>query len=384
MQAKNFIIFSTADWNNPFWTNKQHTADNLASRGHKVLYIESLGLRAPTLKTQDLSRIFKRILSFFKGARQVKSNIWVYSPLVIPLHRFKFIRLINSFLLKSILNYYKCRLGLKEAIVWTYNPIVLDLMKSLNPKNMIYHAVDDLSAAPGMDSELITKEELKLTKEVDIIFCTSQKLYQRFNHIDSNKLFYFSNVVDFEHFSKARNNQTKPKDLENIKKPIIGFIGAISEYKLDIKLIKASALKRPDISWVLIGKVGEGQPMSSIDDLREIPNIHLLGPKDYKDLPTYLHFFDVCTIPAPINDYTQSMFPMKYYEYMAAGKPIIASDIDSLKENKECHYFYRSFEEFIKLLDEALTCGVKNKDKCDQLARENTWSKRLDKMLKVI
>ena len=89
MNNENFIIFSTADWDNPFWTNKQHVSLNLAKRGHKILYIESLGLRAPTLKAQDLSRILKRIFSFFKGARKVHENIWVYSPLVIPFHRFK-------------------------------------------------------------------------------------------------------------------------------------------------------------------------------------------------------------------------------------------------------------------------------------------------------
>lgn len=384
MNNENFIIFSTADWDNPFWTNKQHVSLNLAKRGHKILYIESLGLRAPTIKTQDLSRIIKRIFSFFKGARKVHENIWVYSPLVIPFHRYKIIRLINYFALVIILKYYKWKLSLTDPIVWTYNPIVLKYMSALSPKKMVYHAVDDLAAAPGMNKELIIAEQEKLLKKMDIVFCTSLKLYESFKLVAPKKTHYFSNVVDYKHFSKALNKYTRPEDLKGISKPLIGFIGAISEYKLDLKLIKESAKRRPDINWVLIGKIGEGQPLTSTMELESISNIHMLGPKDYKDLPKYLHFFDVCTIPSPINDYTNAMFPMKYYEYMAAEKPIVASNIDSLKENHLYHYSYNDLEEFLDVIDKALNQGVKNKEDSINLVKENTWEKRLDKMLTIL
>ncbi len=132
---------------------------------------------------------------------------------------------------------------------------------------------------------------------------------------------------------------------------------------------------------MLIGKVGEGQPETSMAKLLDIANIHLLGPKDYKKLPDYLHYFDICTIPTPVNDYTNSMFPMKFYEFMAAGKPIVARNIDSLKELKDAHYSYSTPSEFVEQIDLALNNGIKDSSLCDKLAKENTWEVRLEKML---
>jgi glycosyltransferase involved in cell wall biosynthesis len=384
LKIHNIIIFSTADWDNPFWTNKQHTADRLAKRGNKVFYIESLGLRSPTLKTQDLNRVLKRIFSFVKGARKVRKNLWVYSPMVIPLHRFAVIRLVNKILLSVILKYYKWKLGLESPICWTYNPMVLNYMESLKPSRLVYHSVDDLSAAPGINKKMILSAEKSLLRKMDYVFCTSLKIYDHCNKDAKGKTYYFSNVVDYEHFSKARSKLNKPKELEVVPTPILGFVGAVSEYKLDIDLICEIAQSRPQWHWVLVGKVGEGQPGTKVDNLYKYKNIHLLGPRNYDDLPNYLAHFDVCIIPAPLNDYTHSMFPMKFYEFMAAGKPIVASKIDSLKEVSEIHYSYQSQVDFLKCVESALNRGIKNPEKCDKYAKENTWEKRLDKMLELL
>jgi len=383
MQKSPIIIFSTADWDNPFWTNKQHTAKRLADLGYKVFYIESLGLRKPTVKAQDLSRILKRILSFFKGARKVHKNIWVYSPIVIPLHRFKIIRVLNDILLKSCLSYFKFKIGLKNPIVWTYNPLVLELMNYLKPVKKVYHSVDDLSAAPGMDKTLILSQEEKLLKEMDAVFCTSLKIYDHCKRISGERTHYFSNVVDYEHFSKALTDLNEPDELKNIPHPRIGFVGAISEYKVDFDLINKVSKLKPDWHWVMIGKIGEGQPLSELS-LQVTDNIHLLGPKDYKKLPEYIKYFDICSIPTPINDYTQSMFPMKFYEYMAAQKPIVAKNIDSLKEVKEAHYSYTNEKDFIELTELAIVSGQRDSDLCRKLVSENTWEVRLQKMMEVL
>lgn len=384
MSKQNFIIFSTADWDNPFWTNKQHTAAMLAKQGNRVLYIESLGLRQPTIKAQDLCRIFKRLLSFFKGTRKVSENLWVYSPLVIPLHKYKAIRMLNNFLLISIIRYFKWKLKLTNHISWTYNPIVLDLMESLKPSKKVYHSVDDLAAAPGLDHDLILREEKRLLAKVDVVFCTSKKIHEHCLKFKENNCFYFSNVVEFAHFSKAQSNLAEPQDLRDIPHPRLGFIGALSEYKVDLELLCNIAEKRNDWHWVLVGKIGEGQPGTRIESLENLENVHFLGPKKYEDLPNYLAHFDVCTIPTPINDYTNSMFPMKYYEFMAAGKPIVARNIDSLSENVKYHYSYKNEIEFILLVETALANGSPNFEAGQNLAKENTWEKRLEKMLKLI
>lgn len=384
-KTKNIILFSTADWDNPFWTNKQHTAKQLSERGYNVFYIESLGLRIPSLKKSDLLRIVKRILKFFKGAKQVNNRLWVYAPLVLPLHKYKIIRLINNILIKYSLKYYQWKFNLDRPIIWTYNPTIIQYLKYFDYSKLVYHSVDDLSSSPGIDKEFIISEEKKLITKCHYIFCTSRKIEQYCKSITPLNVYYFNNVVDFEHFNKSLTGcSPEPHDISTIPHPRIGFIGAISEYKVDFKLIKNTAIKFPNIHWVLIGKIGEGQPLTSIDEIENLPNIHFLGPKNYADLPNYIKNFEVASIPCPINDYTESMFPMKFFEYMASGKPIIASNINSLKEYNEYYYCYSSEEEFEIKLKEALNKVNFDLTKNLLLAKENTWEKRLDKMLAII
>ncbi len=387
-KSRSVILFSTADWDNPFWTNKQHTAVQLAELGYKVFYIESMGLRRPKMKGADLLRIFRRLIKSVRGVRSVQPNLHVYSPLVIPFHRFAFVQKLNFVLLRFFLKRHQARLSLKNPIIWTYNPMVLPLMKELRGSKLVYHSVDDLSAAPGVDRDSILKHEDELLRAVDFVFCTSRKIEARCRSVAGDRVYFFPNVVDEKLFSKARTPIVEPDDLKGIPHPRVGFVGAMSSYKVDFEAILSAVILKPDWHWILIGKVGEGQPEAEFDlalvSLLRQKNVHCIGPRKYEDLPNYLRYFDVVIIPSPLNEYTNSMFPMKFFEYMAAGKPIVASKIDSLKEYDRCFYSYGSAEEFQIKITEAIECGVPNSLECDALVKENTWERRLMKMLALL
>lgn len=384
MISPNVILFSTADWDNPFWTNKQHTARMMADKGFNVLYIESLGLRQPQLKSADLGRIFRRIKKFFGGVREVEDRLYVYSPVVIPFHRFAWARRLNSWILRTHLLSIQKRLKLYRPLVWTYNPLILPLAQMLQPSRVVYHNVDDLSAAPGINADVIRTAEDELLKNADLVFCTSRKLETRSRAVAGDRVHFFGNVVDYNHFAQAKKDHLEPADLLAIPHPRVGFVGALSSYKVDVPVIRDAARAMPEWQWVLIGKVGEGQPDTSMESLRSEPNIHFLGPKDYRDLPKYLKYFDVATIPCPVNEYTQSMFPMKFFEYMAAGRPIVARKIDALKEYEGYFYGYDNERDLIVKVDQALKNGVAHPDESDRLARDNTWEIRLLKMLALV
>ncbi len=379
---KNIIIFSTADWDHPFWTNKQYTAKHLAEAGHRILYIESLGLRRPTVGRRDLYRIFSRIGRFFQGTKKVHPNIWVYSPLVIPFHGSAFIRWLNNQLLIVILKLIQYRIGLRKMVVWTYNPLTLDIILALKPEKIIYHNVDDLSAAPGLPTEQINREERRLIVACDLIFNTSHSLYEKTKQLAPLKSFYFPNVADYDHFSKAKTITTIPHDLQCISGPRIGFVGAISNYKLDFQLIATIAQRHPDWQWILIGQVGEGQPTTDIQCL-QAKNIHILGPRNHDQLPAYLAGFDVVTLPCPINAYTDSMFPMKFFEYMAAGKIIVSTRLPALRDFEDACYFANNIDGFEMILDKIIRKEAENFPICDQLARDHTYQKRLAMMLAI-
>ncbi len=386
MDKKNFIIISTADWDNPFWTNKQHVARTLSEAGHKVVYFDSLGLRNPNKNsTRDLTRIFKRLVSFLRGPRKISENLTVFSPLVAPKHSNKVVSLFNNFLMSLYLKYFELNSFSGPVIYWTYNPLSADFLKS---NSIVYHCVDDLTAAPGLPVERIQREEIKLLKKSKLIFVTSKTLKNKYDGMGfSEKTFYFPNVVDEKHFSQKVDPNQVPEDLKNIGRPILGFIGAISSYKVDFNLLRQIAIEKADCSIVLIGLIGEGQPDTSIDILTGLDNIHFLGAKSYSELPKYLHFFDVAMIPCVANEYTRSMFPMKFFEYLCAEKKVVTTHLESLEEFRECCFVAQDHKSFISGINKALTSNLEefaDKNKMDEVLKEHTWNVRTNKMLRFL
>lgn len=326
------VILSTADWDHPFWTNKQHVAVALAELGHRVFYIDSMGIRRPTSTGGDLRRILQRLRLSCMPPRRVRQRIWVWSPLVIPAARHPFPKKINRILLMAGLSLWLSLLRFRKDLLWTYSPLCLDYLCLSKFSKSVYHCVDAIDAQPEMPADQLISGEQSLCRAVDYIFTTSRYLQNRCSALNSNT-YYFSNVADDKHFRSALDDCTRiPADLLAIPKPRIGFVGAISPYKLDFALIRKLAVIRPNLHFVLIGAIGEGQPGCSHDLLMGVSNLHILGPRPYGDLPGYLKGFDIGIIPAPINIYTQAMFPMKFFEYLSAGLPVVSTRLDSLLE----------------------------------------------------
>jgi glycosyltransferase involved in cell wall biosynthesis len=373
------ILFSTADWDHPFWTNKQHTAVGLAGRGFRILYVESLGLRRPSTERRDLSRLGRRLLKGMRGLRQVQERIWVYSPLAVPLHGRRWVRSSNTAWVTTSVRRSMRRLGFRHPIVWTYNPLTVAFMGRFDASLWVYHCVDDLTAAPHMPRQPLAVAEQALVRRADLIFTSSPALQTTRSRWNPQHTHYLPNVADFDHFSKALQPGPLPDDLRGLPSPRIGFIGAISDYKLDFELIATVADCHRDWQWVMIGPVGEGQPGTSVSLLRK-PNIHLLGPRPYDVLPDYLRGFDVAVLPCRLNAYTTAMFPMKFFEYLAAGRSVVSTDLPALQTYADACVLARNGEEFAAALAEVLAGGGPDRQRGPVLAREHTWDKRLDCM----
>jgi len=380
---KTCIIFSTADWDAAYWTNKQHTALNMAKRGIDVLYVESVGLRAPKLGSGvDIIRILRRFKKSIKGIVRIRDNLWIFSPLVIPFkHNWSFVSSFNKFIIKkSIDRFLKENKFLKEeTILWTYHPYISDYIKTQDYMISVYHCVDDLSEVPGIDKMSFKFMETQLLKQIDIVFTTNKLLYEKCKLINSN-CYYFPNVVDWDHFSESFNPGIVPKDISSIPKPIIGYIGVLSDFKVDFDLLLKIFTKQPDWHLVLIGTEREGQQNSTLEKLKELNNIHLLGHKDYSELPKYLREFNVGLLPSLINSYTNSMFPMKFYEYLSSGVPVVTSNLGFVKDLPFKITPCLNDDEFIQEIDRLLKSGRLKKDTSYSLVNENTWQIRLNKM----
>lgn len=381
-----FIVVSTADWDNKFWTNKQHNSVILSKMGHRVLYIDSLGLRKPTATVSDANRIIKKIKRMLSWIRKVDNNIWVMAPISLPWHGNILVDTINNYLLKYSIKTFIIKKRFKNIILWTYSPIVGSLCNSNFFDLKVYNCVDNIAEQPGMPKEFIQKKEIELSQEADFIFVTSHELYKEKKKINSNT-YYFSNVADFNHFSKARNQHkfTIPSDIKYNNKIKVGFVGAISSYKVDFLLIYNMAKEYSNIIFYLIGKVGEGEPNTDVSLLKKLENIVFLGSKEYNELPRYIAFFDVCILPCNLNSYTKSMFPMKFFEYLAAGKPVVSTRLDSIKEYDEYCYFADDYKEFAFKIIQAYNENNELKMNFRQaLAKKYTYENRMKKMLSII
>ena len=323
------LLVSTADWDHPFWTNKQHVAVELARSGRRVLYVDSLGLRPPRLERRDISRIVRRVGQALRPARQVRPGLWVWSPLVLPWQHVAVVRRVNRVALMVGLWLARGRSGLQPTVLWTYSPLTLALLDLRPYRRVVYHAVDDIAAQPGMPAETIREGEVELARRADIVFTTAPTLQRRLTEAGARRCLLTPNVADADHFGAAMT-QPAALDVAALPTPRIGFVGAISRYKLDFELIRAVAVARPSYSFVLIGQVGEGEPEAGAVRLQGVANLHLLGPRAYAELPACLAAMDVATLPAATNDYTEAMFPMKFFEYLAAGRPVVTTRLPAL------------------------------------------------------
>ena len=326
-------LLATADWDHPFWTNKQHVAVSLVDLGHRVLYLDSLALRPPTLAARDRGRVWRRLRRCLAGPRQVRPGLWVLAPLQLPLRAGDRVDRCNRLLLALSLRLARWRLRFRPDLLWTYNPRSACLLNLRSYQRSLYHCVDAIDAQPGMDGPRLRLDEQRLCGLVDLVVTTTPFLQERCAP-RARRCVQFTNAVDVDHFRQAQDPQLPiPADLAGIPSPRLMFVGAIAAYKLDLSLLAQLADRHPRWSIVLIGAVGEGDPSTTLTAIADSPNIHLLGPRPYAELPAYLRGADVGLIPALINDYTRAMFPMKFFEYLAAGLPVVATPLPALESH---------------------------------------------------
>jgi polysaccharide pyruvyl transferase CsaB len=236
---------------------------------------------------------------------------------------------------------------------------------------VVYDCMDDWqnwTAEPRI-SDWNLNEERQLTREADVLVVTSQEFLERY---EANGLHpvLARNAADFDFFASPRPNEV----LTNHTKPIVGYYGAIADW-FDLDLVTRLAESRPQYNFVLIGQV------HGIDTSRlaSLPNVSLLGEKNYREIPLYLSHFDVCLIPFVLNKLTKGVDPVKMYEYFSQGKPVVATNMAELAQSTDLLYIGRDFEEFATQVDHAVReDDPELRRRRIEYARANTWGARVN------
>ncbi len=382
--VKDILLFSTADWDSPYLTNKQHMARLLRDRGFRILYVESLGLRSPTKNKKDLRRLWKRLIKGLKPISEVEKNIFVLSPLTFPFqqHR-KWVQSYNAWFLRFRIFIFGILRNFKSPLIWTYHPFILRVTRLMPQSKIVYHCVDDLSAVPGIHPQNLKNAENELAPKCLAIFTTSIFLQNRMSALAPGRCFYFNNVADIEKFSKART-MPQPPQLAKINGLKIGYVGVLSDYKLDFGLIHDVVKAKPEWQWIFVGEEREGQNDLVFKRIKTYPNVHCLGHVAYDQIPAILAGFDIAILPTLMNDYTRSMFPMKFFEYLAAGLPVVATPLPSLEEYSNFFTAALGASTFISAIErlEQIPKAQRSLD-LKKIEKQN-WQSRLDQMFEFL
>ena len=192
------------------------------------------------------------------------------------------------------------------------------------------------------------------------------------------------NGADFDHFARAADPSIAAAEITHLNRPVLGFAGNFLSSKVDFDLLDEVARARREWSLLLIGPETR-DTAHALERLGRLPNVHWIGPKPYADLPRYVAAFDVGLIPYLSNPYTRSCFPLKLYEYLAAGKPVVASGVPELAGMEPDVQLVAGHERVIGAIEEALLhLDEADWDRRMRLASRNSWETRTERLFELV
>lgn len=358
----NFVFLSLQRIN----TDRDSTSTSLAkelSKNHNVLYVNfPVDRRTYYSKDKDQYTVdhINAIKKKSDKLTKLSKNLWVLQPGRI----IESINWVPSTSLFKVFNWFnnkRLAKDIKEALVqlnWDSYIIINDkdifrsyyLKEILKPAKYIYL---DRDYTLGLDywKRHGAKLEPLLMRKSDAVVCNSYDFTRRAKKYNSNS-FYIGNGFDIEQYDD-RGISEMPDELKNISGPIIGYVGALISLRLDLKLLTELAETRPDWRFVLIGWEDDDFKQSR---LHSMANVHFLGRKHTKDIPAYIKYFDVCINPQVVNEITISNFPLKVVEYLAMGKPVVATSTNTMKEIFSSQtYLANDIDSYTKQIEKALS-----------------------------
>lgn len=381
LSGRDIVCVGFSDWSTDVLTNQQHLLVR-AARHNRILFIESLGLRRPQLASRDLTRMGRRLLRGFTPLREV-DGLHVLSPLVLPLHSNAAVRQVNAALLGSFVERAVRRVGLRDPVLWSFVPQAEVLIDRLTPSRILYYIDDDHAAKPGIDAASFLAAEQRFARHADAVLASAPELVTRMRLLNDN-VHYAPNVADTRLFATALDPGPIDPAVEACPSPRVVFVGAVVAHNIDVGLIVALAALRPQWSFVLVGPQGPGDPRSNVDALRELPNVHLLGHRPYEALPTVLRGADAAMVPYLIDGHMRSVFPMKVYEYLAAGRPVVSTALPTLADVDDV-VKAADPEAFAARLGEAIEQDTPAARQArSQRAQSHSWESRLEQIGEVL
>jgi len=370
LRGRDLLCFSH-DWSgDPL--SKTHLMKLLA-KDNRVLWVNSIGYRAPTATAADLGRAWRKLQAAASPLTEPLPNLHVLSPLAVPAWGSPAARAFNKrFLRWQVLRAMR-KLRFRDPVNWVFNPAAAVLAGTLGEDRVVYYCVDEYTAFAGVPSESLIELERGLLRRADLVVVSAERLLRSKRRYNPRAVLV-RHGVDFDHFRKALDPATEvPAEVRDLPRPVIGYFGLMSADWVDAPLLEATARHFSGGSLVLIGKVA-----MDLGPLARLPNVHVLGRKPYESLPAYCRGFDAAVIPFPVSEVTLNANPLKAREYLAAGLPVVSTPIPEVEVLGRCG-IGRTPTEFCRRLEEALTDPGPSIGRSEAMRTEG-WAARLDEV----
>jgi glycosyltransferase involved in cell wall biosynthesis len=349
MARPDVVCLSSQDWAD-VWTRKQRFMRRLARQGHRVLYVE---LQASWISQSILRKDWRRAFRWLKGPRLVEPNLYVGTlPLAVPCFQMSLgINAVNNAMMRRVLRSWIARLNFKNPVLWTYNAYSDGLVGRLGESCAVYECVDEFSASHGLvRAEVVQALERRVLAAVDMVIVTHENLLHSKKPY-ARAIELIPNAAELDHFARVLSPATPvARDVAELPRPVIGVVGTL-QYWIDFDLIRYLAENRPDWSFVLVGPRGR---LARTDKVQDCANVHLLGRRPYDLLPTYVKGFDVCLNPYVLDGTALNCSPLKLYEYLASGKPVVSVDMPEARRFGSAVLIGTTYDELLAKLEQAL------------------------------
>ena len=388
---KDIIIVGLQAWDIGIGSNCKNIAAELA-KNNRVLYVNSPLDRISRFRERALPNTKKRISVLKSGEPEILEiapNLWNLYPATV----LESINWISSPILFDWLNRInnkrfakQIKLGIdllafKNYLVFNDSDMFRSfyLKELLQPETYIYYTRDNLIAVDYWKKQGIRIEALHM-KKADLVVANSTYLASLARQFNPHS-YYVGQGCDVSLFD-SRQIVEVPADMKDIPKPVIGYIGALLSLRLDLKVLHYIAESRPDWSLVLVGPEDETFKNSSLHQLK---NVYFLGNKSGNELPAYLNCFDVAINPQVLSPVTIGNYPRKIDEYLAMGKPTVATKTEAMSVFADHTYLAETREEYLSCIEKGLQeDSVALHQKREEFARLHTWENNVREIGKAI
>lgn len=379
------VCISPQIWHAELPTNRQQIMARAARRGHEVLFLESGSFLGRGLR--GFSRHPMRELRARLAGEAVADRIVVRSALnLLPWgKRFEVSRSANVWATARLVRRLADRMP-SPVVLWLYDPTAYSVIGRVGEALAVYDCVDDYAQQYAPDPRriaLVADSDRQAGARARLVFATTEELAARHRRWNPCT-FLVPNGADYDHFAAGSDEALAAAETQGIPRPRLGFIGNLTPEKVDFGLLHALADRRRDWSLILVGPLRERarKPFSA---LAACPNVHWLGYRRYEELPRYVAALDVGLCPYVTNAYTRNVFPLKVYEYLAAGKPVVATGTPTLAGMGPDVLLADGLEETERAVELALTrASPRDRERRMGLAAKNTWEYRTEQLLALI